>query len=194
MSRNCACISRSASRVRRALALAALVLANVAPVRAAGPPPVIEETVVAPAPDPITTLLRTQVGSWDCTITYPGLHESESFVVVWSGFGEHYIRGTVDVPEFRHEPARKANIILGYDMLAKQWTNVFADSNGAYSFAKSAAGPATKSMTFSGVYPTDSTIGPSLVVLGARTTTIDNSWTVSGAQRASHEVCSKIAV
>jgi hypothetical protein len=181
--------------MQRALAIAVvtLALAGVAPARAAGPP-VIEETVVAPAPDPITSLLHTQVGSWQCTIDYPGLRDSERFVVVWSGFGDHYIRGTADVPPFRQEPERKINVILGYDTTAKQWTNAFTDSTGAFALYKSASGAAGKKIALTQAYPDDSDIGPSVVVLGPRTTTIDNSWKVSGAQRESHEVCAKIPV
>jgi hypothetical protein len=180
--------------MHRALALATLALASIGPAAAASPAPVIEETVVAPAPDPITSLLRTQVGSWDCTISYPGLREAENFVVVWSGFGEHYIRATADVPAFRREPARKINVIFGYDATAKQWTNVFVDSTGAYAFAKSAVGPATKSMTLADVNPSDAGAGPAAVVLGTRRTTIDNTWTVAGTQRTSREVCEKIPI
>ena len=178
--------------MRRALAVAALAsatLANAMPARAAGP-----AASPAPASDAIKTLLRSQVGSWDCTITYPGLRESEKFIVVWSGFGDHHIIGTADLPAFRSEPARKASVILGYDPVAKAWTNAFADSTGAYAFAQSTAGSRAKTMTFTNVYPVDPTLRPSLVVLGPRTTTIDNSWTVSGTERASHEVCAKIPV
>jgi hypothetical protein len=183
--------------MRRGFAFVALALASIAPAGAASPataPPVIEETVVAPAPDPINALLHTQVGSWQCKIDYPGLRETESFVVVWSGFGEHYLRGTADVPAFRREPARKVDVVLGYDAGAKQWTNVFTDSTGAYAFFKSAVGPANKTVNFSSAYPADPDAGTSRLVLGPRTTTIDNTWKVSGAQRASHEVCAKIPV
>jgi hypothetical protein len=184
--------------MRRPLAFAAVTFAlasgaAAAAARAAGPP-VIEETVVAPAPDPITTLLHTQVGSWQCTIAYPGLRDSERFVVVWSGFGDHYIRGTADVPAFRQEPERKVNVILGYDTGAKQWTNAFTDSTGAFALFKSTSGAPNKKIALTQAYPDDSDVGPSTVVLGPRTTTIDNSWKVSGTQRESHEVCAKIPV
>jgi len=114
--------------------------------------------------------------------------------VVWSGFGEHYIRGTADVPAFRQEPERKIEVILGYDTTAKQWTNAFADSNGAFALYKSEAGPAKKTIALTMAFPDDSDIGPSRVVLGPRTTTIDNTWKVSGSDRQSHEICSKIPV
>jgi hypothetical protein len=139
-----------------------------------------------------STIVSSQVGSWDCTISSPGAKEDEQLVIVWAPYGKDWIRGSVDVPVFGSRPAHKADFSFGYDVRQKLWVSVYTDSLGSYAVAKSNAPPTSRKMTFTDAYPIDPENGPSVVNFGAQTSTIDSSWTAGGKKYTSHEACSKI--
>ncbi len=141
--------------------------------------------------DTPASIVGSQLGSWDCTVTTPGSN-AQQLVIVWTPYGEDWIHGSVDVPAFGSRPSHKADFAFGYDLRQKLWVSVYTDSLGAYSVSKSKASPSSRKMTFSDAYPIDPDDGDSIVEFGVSKSTIDSTWTQAGTRHTSHEACSKI--
>ncbi len=173
--------------------LAAVLAATVQGVASPGPSPAAGSSDAPAEANPAAALLQSQVGSWNCTISEPGIRETQKLVIVWAPYGSNWIRGNVDVAAFGRRPPHKADFTFGYDPVAKAWVNVYTDSLGEYAVSKSASPPTATKLTFIDAYPLDPNDQPSVLTFGGRTTTIDSSWTEAGRRHTSREVCTKRA-